>query len=135
MDDADTGSKGGQTREMRIVVTTEGNDLDAQIDSRFGRAPKFLVVDTETMRFDLVANNQSLDLAQGAGIQSAQNVLVHKPEVVLTGNCGPKAFRVLKAAGIKVVIGAKGRIRDAIRDYMNGKYIEATEANVEGHWV
>lgn len=111
---------------MRIVVTTEGNDLDAQIDSRFGRAPKFLVVDTETMRFDLVANNQSLDLAQGAGIQSAQNVLVHKPEVVLTGNCGPKAFRVLKAAGIKVVIGAKGRIRDAIRDYMNGKYIEAT---------
>lgn len=111
---------------MRIVVTTEGNDLDAQIDSRFGRAPKFLVVDTETMRFDLVANTQSLDLAQGAGIQSAQNVLVHKPEVVLTGNCGPKAFRVLKAAGIKVVIGAKGRIRDAIRDYMNGKYIEAT---------
>jgi predicted Fe-Mo cluster-binding NifX family protein len=135
MDDADTGSKRGQTREMRIAVTTEGNDLDAQIDSRFGRAPKFLVVDTETMRFNLVANTQSLDLAQGAGIQSAQNVLVHKPEVLLTGNCGPKAFRVLKAAGIKVVIGVKGRIRDAIRDYMNGKYIEATEANVEGHWV
>ncbi len=120
---------------MRIAITTGGNDLDAQIDSRFGRAPNFLVLDTETMRFDLVANTQSLDLAQGAGIQSAQNVLAHKPEVVLTGNCGPKAYRVLKAAGIKVVVGVKGRIGDAIRDYMNGKYVEATEANVEGHWV
>jgi len=120
---------------MRIAVTTQGNDLGAQIDSRFGRAPKFLVLDTETMRFDVVSNTQSLDLAQGAGIQSAQNILVHKPEVVLTGNCGPKAFRVLKAAGIKVVVGVNGRIADAIHDYMNGKYVEATEANVEGHWV
>jgi len=120
---------------MRIAVTTQGNNLEAQIDSRFGRAPKFLVVDTETMRFDVIANTQSLDLVQGAGIQSAQNVLVHKPDVVLTGNCGPKAFRVLKAAGIRVVVGVKGRIGDVIRDFMNGKYVEATEANVEGHWV
>jgi len=127
--------KGGQERDMRIAVTTGGNDLDAQIDSRFGRAPKFLVVDTETMRFDVIPNTQSLDLAQGAGIQSAQNVLVLKPEVVLTGNCGPKAFRALSAAGIKVVVGVKGKISDAIHDYMNGKYVETTEANVEGHWV
>jgi predicted Fe-Mo cluster-binding NifX family protein len=120
---------------MRIAVTTQGSDLSAQIDSRFGRAPKFLVVDTESMRFDVAANNQSLDLSQGAGIQSAQNVLVYRPDVVLTGNCGPKAFRVLKAAGVKVVVGAKGKIADAIRDYIDGKYAEATEANVEGHWV
>jgi predicted Fe-Mo cluster-binding NifX family protein len=120
---------------MRIAVTTQGNDLSAQIDSRFGRAPKFLVVDTETMRFDVVANTQSLDLAQGAGIQSAQNVLVHKPDVVLTGNCGPKAFRVLRAGGIKVIVGVNGRIADAVHDYLDGKYAEATEANVEGHWV
>jgi predicted Fe-Mo cluster-binding NifX family protein len=125
--------KRGQTREMKIAVITEGDDLNAQIDSRFGRAPKFLVVDTETMSFDVAANSQSSDLAQGAGIQSAQNVLVHKPDVVLTGNCGPKAFRVLKAAGVKVVVGVKGKIGDAIAAFMNGKYGEATEANVEGH--
>jgi predicted Fe-Mo cluster-binding NifX family protein len=120
---------------MRIAITTQGDDLGAQIDSRFGRAPRFLVVDTETMRFDVVANAQSLNLAQGAGIQSAQNVLAHKPDAILTGNCGPKAYRVLKTAGIKVVVGVKGRIDDAIRDYMDGKFVEATEANVEGHWV
>lgn len=120
---------------MRIAVTTQGNDLNAEVDTRFGRAPNFLVVDTETQRFEVVKNDQSLDLPQGAGIQSAQNVLPHKPDVVLTGNCGPKAFRVLQAAGIKVVVGVKGTIGDAIKDFEEGKYAEAAEANVEGHWV
>jgi len=120
---------------MRIAVTTQGNDLDAQVDTRFGRAPNFIFVDTETRRFEVVQNAQSLDLPQGAGIQSAQNVLPHKPDVVLTGNCGPKAFRVLQTAGINVVVGVKGKIADAIQDYLDGKYDEATGANVEGHWV
>jgi len=82
-----------------------------------------------------VQNTQSLNLAQGAGIQSAQNLLPYKPDVVLTGNCGPKAFRVLQAAGIKVAVGVKGKIADAIQDYINRKYAEASEANVEGHWM
>lgn len=120
---------------MRIAVTTQGKNLDAQVDTRFGRAPNFLVVDTETGAFDVVPNAQSLDLPQGAGIQSAQNILPHKPDVVLTGNCGPKAFRVLQTAGIKVVVGVKGRIADAIKDFQEGKHAAATEANVEGHWV
>jgi predicted Fe-Mo cluster-binding NifX family protein len=120
---------------MRIAVTTQGTDLSAEVDSRFGRAPRFLIVDTETMTSQVVQNNQSLDLPQGAGIQSAQNVLAHKPDVLLTGNCGPKAFRVLQAAGIKVVVGVTGKVVDAVKDYMDGKYLAATEANVEGHWV
>jgi predicted Fe-Mo cluster-binding NifX family protein len=118
-----------------VAATTNGNSLEAQIDSRFGRAPNFLIVDTETQNFQVVQNTQSLNLAQGAGIQSAQNLLPYKPDVVLTGNCGPKAFRVLQAAGIKVAVGVKGKIADAIQDYINGKYAEATEANVEGHWM
>jgi predicted Fe-Mo cluster-binding NifX family protein len=120
---------------MRIAVTTQGTDLSAEVDSRFGRAPRFLIVDTETMISQVVENNQSLDLPQGAGIQSAQNLLPFKPDVVLTGNCGPKAFRVLQAARIKVVVGVKGRISDEIKDYLSGKYQLASEANVDGHWA
>ena len=119
---------------MRIAVSTQGKDLEAQVDSRFGRASTFILVDTDTMRFDVIENRQSLNLPQGAGIQSAQNVLSHKPDVVLTGNCGPKAFRVLRAAGVKVVVSAKGKIADAVNDYVSGKYVVAAEANVDGHW-
>jgi predicted Fe-Mo cluster-binding NifX family protein len=120
---------------MRIAVSAQGKDLETQVDSRFGRASNFILLDTDTMRFDVIENKQSLDLPQGAGIQSAQNILPHKPDVVLTGNCGPKAFRVLQAAGVKVVVSAKGKIADAIKDYISGKCAVAAEANVEGHWL
>ena len=80
-------------------------------------------------------NNQNLNLPQGAGIQAAQNVLQHKPQVVLTGNCGPKAFKVLRAGGVEVVVGVEGKIREVVKDYMAGAYSTAGQANVEGHWV
>ena len=77
---------------MRVAITSQGENLEAEVDSRFGRASKFLLVDTETMAFKVIDNAQSLNLPQGAGIQAAQNVIPHKPVAVLTGNCGPKAF-------------------------------------------
>ena len=120
---------------MRVAVTCQEENLDAEVDPRFGRAPKFLVIDTDTLSFDVVENKQTLDLPQGAGIQAAQNVLAYHPDAVLTGNCGPKAFRVLRSAGVDVVVGVKGTIRDAVQAYTAGEYTAADRANVEGHWV
>jgi predicted Fe-Mo cluster-binding NifX family protein len=120
---------------MVIAVTAQGNDLQGEVDPRFGRAKHFLLVDTETMGFEVVENRQNLSLAQGAGIQAAQVVTNHGAEVVITGNCGPKAFKTLEAAGIKVVVGVSGGIGDAIRAYLRGELQPATTANVEGHWL
>ena len=119
---------------MRVAISTQGIDLDAEVDPRFGRARNFILVETLTMKHQVIENTQSLHLPQGAGIQSAQNILEHHPEVILTGNCGPKAFRVLQAAKVKVIVGVKGKISDALRDFVEGKYVPATDANVEGHW-
>jgi predicted Fe-Mo cluster-binding NifX family protein len=130
--ETETGKEG---EKMRVAITSQGDDLEGNVDGRFGRAAKFLLVDTDTMSLQVIENTQSLNLARGAGIQAAQNVIPHKPDVVLTGNCGPKAFKVLQAAGVKVILGAKGKIRDALQDYVEGKLQPAKEANVEGHWV
>lgn len=119
---------------MRVAVSTQGVDLNAEVDPRFGRAKNFILVETTTMEHQVIENTQSLHLAQGAGIQAAQNILAHRPEAVLTGNCGPKAFRVLQSAKVQVVVGVKGKISDALRDFAQGKYVPATDANVEGHW-
>ena len=126
---------GKEGEKMRVAITSQGDDLEGNVDARFGRAAKFLLVDTDTMSVQVIENRQSLNLARGAGIQAAQNVIPHKPDVVLTGNCGPKAFRVLQAAGVKVAPGVKGRIRDALQDYVEGKLHPAEDANVEGHWA
>jgi predicted Fe-Mo cluster-binding NifX family protein len=120
---------------MIIAVTAQGTDLKGEVDPRFGRAIRFLLVDSETMDLQVAENQQSLNVPQGAGIQAAQNVANYEPEVVLTGNCGPKALKTLQAAGIKVVVGVSGTIEDAIQAYLRGEFEHAKEANVEGHWV
>ena len=120
---------------MRIAITSQGEDLNSEVDSRFGRASKFLLVDTKSMAFEVIENLQSRDLPQGAGIQAAQNIIQHNPDAVLTGYCGPKAFKVLQAAGVKVVVGVRGKIEDAVQAYLEGRYQPAKQPNVEGHWV
>ena len=89
---------------MKICVSASSNSLDANVDSRFGRCPYFVIIDSETMEFDLVPND-STNAAHGAGIQAAQTVVNKGVKVVITGNVGPNAFQVLSTTGIKVLTG------------------------------
>jgi len=120
---------------MKIVFTTSGSDLNATIDSRFGRAPMFLVYDLASNTFEIVDNQQNLNAAQGAGIQAAENVSRLGAEAVITGHCGPKAFRVLTTAGIKVYNTDAPTVAAALEEYRSGKLAEANSADVGGHWV
>jgi len=120
---------------MKIAITTDGIDLSAPLDSRFGRAPKFLIYDLAANTFDVVDNEQNLNAAQGAGIQSAQNIARLNVKALVTGHCGPKAFRVLQAAGIKIFTCDAATVAEALERYRSGKLREAADADVEGHWV
>lgn len=119
---------------MKIVITAQGDSQDSEVDPRFGRAKTFLVYDTGTDTFTPVSNTQNIQAMQGAGIQAGRTVADTGAEAVLTGNCGPKAFRVLKGAGIRVYTGVKGTVRETVAAFKNGELVEASEANVEGHW-
>jgi len=120
---------------MKIAVTATDNELISDMDPRFGRAKYFVLVDPETLEYEAVENKQNLNLPQGAGIQAAKIIVDHKADVLISGNCGPKAYEVLNAAGIKIVTGAQGRVIDAITQYKSGQLTAADEPNVEGHWV
>lgn len=119
---------------MKIAFSTSGDHLAAALDSRFGRAPKFLIYDLETKSFELIDNRQNLEAAQGAGIQTAQNIVATGAGAIVTGHCGPKAFRVLQAAGIKVFNTDAPTVTEALQRYCNGQLAEASAASVEGHW-
>jgi predicted Fe-Mo cluster-binding NifX family protein len=119
---------------MKILVSAKRADVDALVDPRFGRAQHFILYDTETEKWEAINNNQNQQAAQGAGIQAGQKVVASGAEIVLTGNCGPKAFSVLNEAGVKVCIGVIGTVKQAIKYYENGIYKPADSANVNGHW-
>jgi predicted Fe-Mo cluster-binding NifX family protein len=120
---------------MKIAFTTSGDDLNAPLDSRFGRTPKFLTYDLDTETFEVVDNEQNLNAAQGAGIQSAGTVARLGANALVTGHCGPKAFRVLMEAGIKIYNTDAPTVAEALELYKAGKLTEAGSADVEGHWV
>ncbi|OPY10517.1 MAG: Dinitrogenase iron-molybdenum cofactor [Syntrophus sp. PtaB.Bin001] len=119
---------------MKIAVTSQGKELDSPVDQRFGRAAYILIVDSETLNFEVLDNRENVNSLKGAGIQAAANVHNKGAEVLLTGFCGPNAFRTLKAAGIKVANDASGTVRQAVQSFLDGKLTLADKANVEGHW-
>jgi len=120
---------------MKIAITTSGSDLHAPLDSRFGRAPKFLIYDPDTGFYTVEDNKQNLNAAQGAGIQSAQNIARLNVQALVTGHCGPKAFRVLQAAGIRIFNCNAATVAEALERYRSGVLSEALSADVEEHWV
>ncbi len=119
---------------MKIAITATGKDISNNLDPRFGRAKYFIVVDTDTNESAAHDNTQNLNAAQGAGIQTTETVVGLGVEAVITGNVGPKAFRVLKAAGIKVYLCGEMTVAQAVRSFREGRLKETTAANVEGHW-
>ena len=118
---------------MKIAVTAMQPSLDADIDSRFGRCQYFIIVDPETMQFEALENSGAM-AGGGAGISTAQMIAGKGVEAVLTGNCGPNAYQVLSAAGIKVITGVAGKVRDAVQGYKSGKFQSSSQPNVPGHF-
>jgi predicted Fe-Mo cluster-binding NifX family protein len=119
---------------MKIAISANRADLEAQVDSRFGRASCFLLVNPESMEYEVLVNEKNLRAAQGAGIQAAAMVANHRPAAVLTGHCGPRAFYTLQAAGIAVVVGVEGSVREAVQNYRENKLTPANGPNVTSHW-
>jgi len=55
-------------------------------------------------------------------------------DVLMTGHCGPNAFTTLKAAGIKVVIGQSGTVKEAFNRLNRNEVAFTDKPNAEGHW-
>lgn len=119
---------------MKIAVTSTGINLDAQVDPRFGRASYIIIVDSETFDFEVLDNKENVNALKGAGIQAASTISDKGAEVLLTGFCGPNAFKALKAANIEVANDTGGSVKDAVKSYLNGKLPLSDKANVEGQW-
>jgi predicted Fe-Mo cluster-binding NifX family protein len=107
---------------MKLCITAAGNELSAAPDSAFGRAPCFMLIDTETGAAEAVAN-PSVNAGQGAGIAAAQLMADYKIDAVLTGRLGPKAQAALAAAGIAMYEGlSASTVSEALAQFKAGKY-------------
>lgn len=112
---------------MRVAVCSQGDTLDSRVDERFGRSPYFVVVETETARFEAV-RNPGADSAHGAGVGAVRVLLSQNVSVVVTGNAGPNALRALEEAGIEVYRAEGGTVREVVERLQAGSLERLTTA-------
>jgi len=117
---------------MKIAISSTGPDLDSEVDPRFGRCQYFMIVDPDDMSFEAVPN-ANLTQGGGVGIQSAKAVADKGAKAVLTGNVGPNAHQVLSEAGLDVITGVSGTVREAAQQYKNGQLHPTNKPNAENH--
>jgi len=114
---------------MKVAVSSTAPGIDAEVDPRFGRCQYFVIVDSESLEAEAF-ENPNIMASGGAGIQSAQLVAERGAQIVLTGNCGPNAYQTLEAAGIGVVVGVSGTVREAVEKYKSGEFSPASGPSV-----
>jgi len=110
---------------LNVAVSAVSDSLDAQIDPRFGRCQYFVIVDSDTINFEAIPNT-SQTAPSGAGIQAAQTIANKGVKLVLTGSVGPNAYQVLSSAGINIITGVNGTVREAVEKFKRGQLQETT---------
>jgi predicted Fe-Mo cluster-binding NifX family protein len=118
---------------MKIALSATAPSLDAEVDPRFGRCQYLIIVDPHSMEFEPLDNSNAM-ASGGAGISTAQMIASKGVEVVLTGNCGPNAYQTLSAAGVQVITGVSGRIKDAIKAFKSGEFQASSQPSVGNHY-
>jgi len=120
-------------KNMKVAISSNGENLNAQVDPRFGRCPFFLVVNPDDMSFE-VFENDSAGQGGGAGIQAAQFLASQGAKAVITGNCGPNAVQTLSAAGIELFGGQAGTIKEVVERFKKASLRPTSEATVDSHF-
>jgi predicted Fe-Mo cluster-binding NifX family protein len=119
---------------MRVAITAMGQEIDSELDPRFGRARYIVIVDPSATILEVVDNSRNINAMSGAGIQAAKTMADKKVDVLMTGHCGPNAFRALQAAGIKVVVEQSGTVKQALERLNRNEVSFSDKPDVEPHW-
>ena len=108
---------------MIICLPADGNTENSLVSASFGRCPYYAFYDTEAEQFEIVPN-PATNAMGGAGIQASQFIVNKGANVVLTVNMGPNSGEVLIGAGVKIITGVTGTLKDAVDRFKNGGFSE-----------
>ena len=117
---------------MKLVISADGPQLEAQLDARYGRCAYFIFVDTETHAWE-ASPNPAINARGGAGTQAAQFIANKGAQAVISGHFGPNAFEALDAAGIKMYTAAGGRVDKVVEEFSSGQRRKVTVPGASGH--
>ncbi len=101
---------------MLIGVLAEGDNLESYVAEDFGHAPFFLIVDSNTLDYQVVVN-EFVNAVEGAGMKVADAIVSLKVDAVITGGIGPHGYDTLTNAGITVAFDEEGTVEECVNDF------------------
>lgn len=105
---------------MKIAIPVDGKSMETKVCISFGRAPYFLIYDTESKEGVFMQNSAATSQG-GAGIKAAQAVVDSQVGAVLAPRCGENAAGVINTANIKMFKTINDSIQDNINAFIDGK--------------
>ena len=100
---------------MKVGVLSDGDDLSSEVSEDFGHAPYFLIVDYDTLDYEVV-ENEFMD-AEGAGMKVANAIVGIGVDAVITGGIGSHGYDILTKAGIKVSFDEEGTVEECMNAF------------------
>jgi len=119
---------------MKIAIPADEKSLESGVCPSFGRAPYFLIYDTETNESEFIDNSAAASQG-GAGVKAGQTIVDSKARALITPRCGENAAMAMHAANIKIYKSIEGSIIDNINALTQGKLsiLEEIHPGFHGH--
>lgn len=116
---------GGDT--LKIAFCVKEPHPEAPSDERFGRCPFHALVDIDSGAITFLPNTAASE--NGAGVKAARALINAGANCAVVSSIGPKAFEILKRAGIKVYAGSEPDLPALIEGFKQNRFEELKEAN------
>ena len=105
---------------MKLCIpVNSSNGLDSIVCGHFGSAPAFIIVDTDSLTFESVSNNNAHHahgMCQPLAAISGRNV-----EAIAVGGIGAGALAKLRAGGIAVYKAQHSTVRETVAAMKQGQ--------------
>lgn len=111
---------------MKILLATESDSLKSKIAKRFGKAPYYLIYDSETKKTE-TRINPGHDDNHSALIDLVNEGVLH----FIVGNTGPNAFDVLNNLGAKLYLARNFTAEEALHAFLNNEIEPLTKATLK----
>lgn len=105
---------------MKVAVPVDDKLMESAVCPSFGRAPYFLIYDSDTQEGEFLDNKAAASQG-GAGIKAAQTIVDHQIKALLTPRCGQNAAEVIKAAKVDIYRTVNKTAQENIDAYLAGE--------------
>lgn len=111
---------------MKIAIPVDDKSLESNVCVSFGRAPYFLIFNTDTNETCFL-DNSAVASQGGAGIKASQTLVDNDVKTLLTPRCGENAEEVLSKAGILIFKTTPGSALQNIDAYKAEQLVPLNE--------